>query len=114
MINLGIDFGSTYTLVSVYKHNTKAVEALALDQGTPCIPSVVSYDEYSQRYEFGKGAKSQTGRKGVKIFKAFKMLLTDKEGSKRLEERGFDSENTPEKISAIYLEELLRKVLTDL
>lgn len=114
MINLGIDFGSTYTLVSVYKHNTNVLETLALDQGTPCIPSVVSYDEYSKRYEFGKGAKSQTGRKGVRIFKAFKMLLTDKEGSKRLEERGFDSENTPEKISAIYLEELLKKVLTDI
>ncbi len=114
MINLGIDFGSTYTLVSVYKHNTKALEALTLDQGTPCIPSVVSYDEYSKRYEFGKGAKSQTGRKGAKIFKTFKMLLTEQADSKQLEERGFDKENTPEKISAIFLEDLLKKVLKDI
>lgn len=114
MINLGIDFGSTYTLVSVYKHNTKVLETLALDQGTPCIPSVVSYDEYSKRYEYGRGAKSQTGRKGARIFRAFKMLLTEQEGSARLEARGFDSENTPEKISSIFLEGLLKKVLADL
>ena len=113
-IILLIDFGSTYTLVSVYKHNTKVLETLALDQGTPCIPSVVSYDEYSKRYEYGRGAKSQTGRKGARIFRAFKMLLTEQEGSSRLEARGFDSVNTPEKISSIFLEGLLKKVLADL
>lgn len=114
MINLGIDFGSTYTLVSMYNTNTQTVETLALDQGNPYIPSVVSYDEKFKRYEFGKGAKSQTGRKGVKIFKAFKMLLTDQNGSERLVNRGYDDENTPEKISGIFLKDLLRKMLDDI
>ena len=33
MVNLGMDFGSTYTTVSVYREDTETLEALILGQG---------------------------------------------------------------------------------
>lgn len=114
MINIGIDFGSTYTLVSVYRKDTNVLETLSLDQGAPYIPSVVAFDEKRKRFEFGKAAKSHTGKKGANIYKAFKMILTEPKDSRNLKERGFDYQNTPEKIASVFLEDVLKKVLADM
>ena len=95
MVNIGMDFGSTYTTVSVLRKETHTLEALSLSQGMPYIPSVVSVGKGAM--EFGMAAKTQAGKKGITVFKAFKMMLTESE-PERLAARGFSGENTPERI----------------
>ena len=75
MVNLGIDFGSTYTLVSHYRADRNTPEAISIDNISPYIPSVVSYNKRKNEYKYGKAAKNLTGNKNVIIYKAFKMLL---------------------------------------
>lgn len=111
MINVGIDFGSTYSTVSVYREEQKQLEAICQDQGSPFIPSVVALNK--NRYESGKAAKVLTGKKDVKIFKAFKMLLPEKD-PEMLAMRGYDEENTPEHIASVFLHDILKKVLEDM
>lgn len=111
MVNIGIDFGSTYTTVSVYREDTQLLEALSLSQGSPYIPSVAAVDKNA--YEFGRAAKSRTGKKGVKVFKAFKMMLPEQD-SEVLQARGFDETNTPEYITRLFIEDVLQQVLADL
>lgn len=42
-MNLGIDFGSTYTIASLYDENNKSLDALLLGGMTsPCIPTVAA------------------------------------------------------------------------
>ena len=52
MLNIGVDFGSTYTTVSVYREDAQVLEALMMNQASPYVPSVVS--AYRGRYEFGQ------------------------------------------------------------
>lgn len=111
MVNIGMDFGSTYTTVSVFRKETHTLEALSLSQGMPYIPSVVSVGKGAM--EFGMAAKTQAGKKGITVFKAFKMMLTES-GPKRLEARGFAGENTPGRIAREFIGEVLRQVLSDM
>ena len=108
MINVGVDLGSTYTTVVVYNKVTDQLETILLGEGIPYIPSVVSY--YKDTYEFGSAAKSNMGKKNARVFKAFKMLLTEA-NEEKLKEIGYDKEHTPEKIVGIFLKELLEQVL---
>ena len=41
MFNIGIDFGSTYTMVSAYRNETEKLETVILGLGTPYIPTLV-------------------------------------------------------------------------
>lgn len=110
MLNVGLDFGSTYTTVAVYREETKVLEALLMNQNSPYVPSVVSV--YKNKYEFGRGAKRLTGKNGASVFKGFKMMLTQ-EDLTELESRGFSKEYTPERVAGIFIENLLRQVLKD-
>ena len=110
MLNIGVDFGSTYTTVSVYREDAQVLEALMMNQASPYVPSVVS--AYRGKYEFGRAAKRLTGNKGASVFKGFKMLLPET-GQEGLIRRGFTEEHTPVKITGIFLENLLRQVLSD-
>lgn len=108
MINVGMDFGSTYSTVSVYREDMQILEALCLEHGSPYIPTVVA--ENKGKYECGKAAKILTGKKNAKIFKAFKMLLPEK-NPERLKERGYTEEQNPVYIAEIFIRETLQKVL---
>lgn len=110
MVNIGVDFGSTYTLISVYRNDMNVLETINLDQGSPYIPSVVAFDS-NNNFEIGRAGKNRTGKKGVKIYKTFKMVLTENIDSKQLALRGFDSINTPVKITSLFLENILKKLL---
>ncbi len=109
-MNIGIDFGSTYTIVSKFRKNTNQLESLSLSEASPYIPSVVSY--YKEQYLFANAAKGVAGKKQSQTFKAFKMLLSEKD-VKKMEQRGFSSENTPLKITRIFLKYLLEQTLQD-
>lgn len=110
MLNVGLDFGSTYTTVSVYREDTQVLESLLMNQNSPYVPSVVSV--FRNNYEFGRAAKRLTGRNGAEVFKGFKMMLTQTD-PEELERRGFTEEHTPEHVAGIFIENLLRQVLKD-
>ena len=107
-MNIGIDFGSTYSIISNYVKEKEMVEALTLSESSPYLPTEVSLK--GAKYSFGTAAKSQNGKIGVRPFKSFKMLLA--EGNDRIKkERGYDEENSPEKITQIFLEYSIKKAL---
>ena len=110
MLNAGVDFGSTYTTVSVYREDTQVLEALLMNQSSPYVPSVVSV--FRDKYEFGRAAKKLTGKKGASVFKGFKMMLPEND-QEELRQRGFTEEYTPGRVTGIFLENLLRQVLKD-
>ncbi len=109
MINLGIDFGSTYSLLTVYRRDN--LESLHFDLGSPYVPSIVTYDTIRKAYDYGSTAKSLAGGKYVRTFNAFKMLLNAQMSKEELKKRGYDDENTPEEISYIFWKLVLEKVM---
>lgn len=109
-MNLGIDFGSTYSTVSKYNEVVDNVEAITFSEGDPAsIPSVVSISKKGQ-VTCGKGAKDQAGKRTVRIFEAFKMLLTET-NQKMLKLRGYDDKFTPREVTKHFLESILHGVL---
>ena len=112
MVKLGMDFGSTYTIVSVFREDTGVLEILSLGEGLPPnIPSVVARGKGETLIGFA--AKNKTGKKGYTVYKAFKMLLAVTDPGK-LAERGYDEENNPVEITRVFIEGVLSQVLESL
>ena len=111
MINVGMDFGSTYTTVSIFREDTQVLESLSLGIGSPYISSVLALDKGAVKY--GTAARLCTGKKDVRTFKAFKMLLPETDMA-YLKLRGYDETYTPQKAAALFIENILRQVLKDL
>lgn len=109
-MNLGIDFGSTYTVISTYRKDLDKVEALEASEASPYIPSEVALKGDS--YVVGKAAKGRNGQRGWRCFKGFKMLLSE-EDAKNRRTRGYDDVNTPENITSIFLDRIMSEALAD-
>lgn len=108
-MNLGIDFGSTYTIVSLYDEHKGVLDALLLGGMTsPCIPTMAA--ERNDKLEFGVVAKNRTGKKDWKTYKGFKMLLSETDQNK-LRQRGYSQEENPVTITQSYLENLIQNVI---
>ena len=108
-MNIGIDFGSTYSIISNYVKENDMVEALTLSESSPYLPTEVSLK--GTHYSYGQAAKIQNGKIGARPFKTFKMLLA--EGNDQIKkERGYDEENTPESITLKFLEYSVKKALS--
>lgn len=108
MLDIGIDFGSTYTTLSVYRRELHAAQAKNITNGaSPAIPTVLA--RRPMGIEIGATAKSTVGTgRGFRLFKM--MLVEDRE--KLLIERGFDKKNnSPGQITKAFLETLLAKIL---
>ncbi len=114
MVHVGLDFGSTNTLVSIYDDRTNRPEIVAV-QSTESytIPSYVSYDKKKKKYEFGAKARERMGNKNHTVFRAFKMLLREND-EKKLAEWNYDAQNTPEQIAKLFLENILTDALESL
>lgn len=109
-MKIGIDFGSTYSTVSKYNSTTDNVEALTSAEGAPAsIPSVVSISKKGV-ITCGHGAKEQVGKKSVRVYEAFKMLLNEP-NQEMLRRRGYNDEQTPRNITKIFLESTLHGML---
>lgn len=107
MLDIGIDFGSTYTTVSVYRQETGSPEARALTEGgNQFIPSVIAVGK-NNKVTIGKAAKQ---KRTSKVFRAFKMMLAE-DDQEKLSARGFDSEYTPYRVTQMFLQELLEQIL---
>ena len=109
MINIGIDFGSTYTMVSVYEGD--APSTIQPDGLSYSYPSVVVYDKRKKRYFCGKNARSRIGSSQTIAFRGFKMLLNQQMSAENLARRGYDEINTPEHITEIFLRYVIENTL---
>ena len=107
MVDMGVDFGSTYTTISVYRHSTGMVETLSMSS-SPYIPTTVALA--GGKYEFGRSARAVTGKPDVRVFKGFKMLLPETDTA-FLAERGFDTTHSPRHVAGQFLEFCLRQAL---
>lgn len=106
-MKIGIDFGSTYSTISCFDQQLNTVRAITLQEGgAASIPSVVSINKKNSVI-IGESAKKQAGKKTVRLFEAFKMLLTESDQT-LLRQRGYDSVCTPRKIAALFLENVIR------
>ncbi|MCD8361700.1 MAG: Hsp70 family protein [Lachnospiraceae bacterium] len=110
MFTCGIDFGSTYTTVSVFREDSRILEAVILSQDSPYIPTVVASRPHGKGLIFGRAAKSGTGKPGVIMFKAFKMLLAETD-PEILSKRGFTDQYTPVEVTKAFLNDLADRVL---
>lgn len=110
MAFIGIDFGSTYTTISVYRPETGMVEAMSMSS-SPYTPTTAAWA--GGQFEYGRAARTRTGRKGASIYKGFKMLLPETDPA-LLQARGYDAGHSPRSISSQFLEYCLRRVLVDL
>ncbi|MCD8086523.1 MAG: Hsp70 family protein [Clostridiales bacterium] len=109
-MKLGIDFGSTYSTGSGYNRVDDRVEPLTLTEGEPAsIPSVVSISRRGQ-ITCGQAAKNQVGKSTVKIYEAFKMLLTE-QNQAVLRSHGYDEQYTPRYITKCFLNNMLQGIL---
>lgn len=109
MINIGIDFGSTYTMVSVYEGDTP--ETVQPDGLSYSYPSIVVYDKKIDRYFFGKAASAKMSGKNTVAFRGFKMLLNHQMDQENLRKRGYDEVNTPEHITELFLRYVIQNTL---
>ena len=110
-MNIGIDLGSTYSTVSKYNPSTGPV-AMTMKQGDPAsIPSEVAYNNLMGQYTCGTSAKGMAGQRGVKLFRAFKMLLVES-NSEILQEHGYTEKNTPRAITTKFLGNTLKGLTT--
>lgn len=108
-MKVGIDFGSTYSTISAYFPSEDRVAALSLVEGeSASIPSVVSISKKG-KITCGKAAKEQVGKKTVRCFEAFKMLLNESD-PELLSARGYDETYSPRVITKYYLDSLLQGI----
>ncbi|MDD7390553.1 MAG: hypothetical protein PUG60_13055 [Lachnospiraceae bacterium] len=120
--SIGIDFGSTNSSVFIFDSETGKAVPVDIVTGSPLIPSVASYNPKNRAYDYGLNAKNTSSKK-VRVFKAFKMLLSEKDPM-ILQDRGYDpvsedaeseetgvQANTPEYITKIFLKYILDTVL---
>lgn len=109
MINIGIDFGSTYTMVSKYYDDIPAT--IQPDGLTYNYPSIVVYDKSKDTYSFGSNARKRMGNRNTVTFRGFKMLLNQQMSPENLKKRGYDDVNTPEYITSLFLRYVIENTL---
>ena len=108
---IGLDFGTTYSVVShlIDNHGINIPEAIDFGDEEKSITSIESLVvKRNDETKIGYEAVPDMRRSGAHTFKGFKMLL-DCEANEAAS-RGFVQENTPEAITALFMEELFKKV----
>ena len=73
MANIGIDLGTTHSLVSVVLSGKARV--LLDDNENPLFPSVLQYDGNGDLTALGTDALEQTGKDGVQTFRSIKRFM---------------------------------------
>ncbi len=105
-MNIGIDFGSTYSMFSIYDEGKDDVQPLmTMEGGSPYIPSFVCIA--AGQVKTGTSARNYVGRKDVQMFKAFKMLLPETD-PQVLKERGYSGQYSPQEIALKFLDQNLK------
>lgn len=105
-MNLGFDFGSTYSMLSYYNPVDDTVQAVQSLEGSKYIPSIACYD-YDNNMITGQAAKDLLASEPERTaFRAFKMLLPECD-IKKLEMRGYTQECTPKMVAEEFIRQQL-------
>lgn len=116
--NIGLDFGTTYTVISRLKdmirsHDGRVThytpEACGPSEKITFIDSAVLKSRNGS-LSFGASTRELMGRKGTVAYKGFKMMLTETDPAK-LTARGYDEVHTPECITREFLDNILGATL---
>lgn len=99
--NLGIDFGSTFTMLSSYDDVKDTVNGIQTEKGSVYVPSVACVS----RGKLQVGAQAQKEMlkdPSLPYFRAFKMLLHEQK-AKTLSSHGYSGKYTPQLITSEFL-----------
>ena len=114
-MKIGIDFGSTYSLVSTFDNDTGNIKELQPDGRAAVTPSYLSTED--GEILFGDAAKNKVHDEHYKHFSGFKMMLAERKndprGSLILKKNGYDDHYTPRYVTKLYLREMLNGVLAE-
>ena len=112
VLNLGVDFGSTYSSFATFNRATGSVDLCRPTHSeSEAIPSVACFDD-NNLIITGHEARGQIrDDDDTKSFEAFKMLLTETDDT-ILHERGYTETYTPQYISRVFIEQQISKILT--
>ena len=110
-MNIGLDFGTTNSILSFYNRNNDYVDTYKLDTngGENYIPSVVAIED--EDIYIGKSAKGMIADDDICVYSKFKILLNLRNKDSLNNQGYFDK--TPEEVTTIYLQELLNKFKLD-
>jgi molecular chaperone DnaK len=110
-MNIGLDFGTTNSILSFYNKNGDYIDTYKLDgnAGENYIPSVVAFDDGD--IFIGESAKNLIDDEYAKVYSRYKILLNLNDRD-RLIAHGYD-DRTPHEITEIYLRELINKFKSD-
>ncbi len=101
-MNLGIDFGSTYSMLSYYNPVDDTVQAIQTEMGSKYIPSIACFD-YNEELVTGQAAKELLAcDPDLTAYRAFKMLLPECDWN-ILEPRGYTPECDPRRVAKEFL-----------
>lgn len=105
-MNLGIDFGSTYSMFSYYDPSSDTLQAIQTQNGSKYVPSVVCQGP-GKKLITGQQAKDRINvNQNTVAYRAFKMLLNESDKN-HLSRMHYDEEYTPKRIAREFLKQQL-------
>ena len=102
---IGIDLGTTFSVVAAYSYDKKDVKVIPNRQNEPTTPSVV-YVAPDNRVSVGKAAREKLARDPNRVILEVKRLMGEQEGGHKAMAHGAGVELDPEVVSAYILKEL--------
>ena len=104
--NIGIDFGSTYSMFSSYTKSSDAVSGIQAENGNVYIPSVACKDEFGD-LQLGEEARNvMRSVPDLSPYRAFKMLLHEEDQEKILKYGYHDI--SPKSVASEFLTKYLK------
>jgi len=108
-MNIGIDFGSTYSLITTFDEKEQKLKELTPDGKTAITPSHLSIDEEGE-VTFGTFAKSNVHDSSYRHFSGFKMMLIEK-NNEILKSNHYNQRYSPQYITELFLKSMLDGIL---
>ncbi len=102
---IGIDLGTTFSVVAAYSYDKKDVKVIPNRQNEPTTPSVV-YVAPDGRVSVGKAARQKLDRDPNRVIFEVKRLMGEQQDGKKAMVRSAGVELDPEVVSAHILKEL--------
>lgn len=114
MSNIGLDFGTTYSVVAAPKDAaggdfTPTAKLLFDEDFSPFYDSIAVRSPNNE-VSYGQMARVSMKTKGARVYKAFKMLL-DEDNIDTLIERGYERDLLPKDVVKGYISDLLSRYI---
>ena len=108
-INLGFDFGTTYSIASIIKSDASGFQKpeVCTIYERAAIDSIAL--KIDNEFQYGWDARTHLGESKTTVFRGFKMLIGE-ENAELLKKRKYSKTDTPEKITAKFIEYVINTV----